>query len=116
MSFVGEPALMSMRFSCPYCKASCQVDDRHLGMMVQCGQCKNTFVAGTSAAAATKVDPAPSGAEFARLDIGGATSTGRVRKRNEDSFLVLQQSWTSMGQQRELALLIVADGMGGYEA
>jgi protein phosphatase len=51
-----------------------------------------------------------------RLDIGAATSVGRVRKRNEDSYLVLRQSWSNLAEQHEVALLVVADGMGGYDA
>ena len=55
----------------------------------------------------------PSGA---RLEIGSATSTGRVRQRNEDSFLTQHLTLSNLDQRRELALLVVADGMGGYEA
>jgi protein phosphatase len=51
-----------------------------------------------------------------RLDIGAATSAGRVRVRNEDSFLVQHLSWSTLDQRHELALLLVADGMGGHEA
>jgi protein phosphatase len=50
------------------------------------------------------------------LEIGSATSVGRVRQRNEDSFLVQQQSWANLDRRHELALVAVADGMGGYEA
>jgi protein phosphatase len=51
-----------------------------------------------------------------RLDIGGATSAGRVRDRNEDSFLVKHQVWSNLDDCQELALVVVADGMGGHEA
>ncbi len=51
-----------------------------------------------------------------RLDIGSATSVGRVREHNEDSFLVQQASWCNMDQRRDLALVVVADGVGGYQA
>src|SRR5262249_47970630 len=50
------------------------------------------------------------------LDIGAATSPGRVRSRNEDSFLVQHFSWSTLDQRREVALVIVADGLGGHEA
>jgi predicted Zn finger-like uncharacterized protein len=51
-----------------------------------------------------------------RLDIGRATSPGRVRERNEDSFLVVHQTWSNLETRREIALIVVADGMGGYAA
>lgn len=51
-----------------------------------------------------------------RLDIGGATSTGMVRKRNEDSFLVHHLAWSNLDSRREIALIVVADGMGGHDA
>jgi PPM family protein phosphatase len=59
--------------------------------------------------------PSPAAAGLG-LDIGSATSTGRVRKRNEDSLLVQHLSWTNLDQRHELALVVAADGMGGYEA
>jgi serine/threonine protein phosphatase PrpC len=51
-----------------------------------------------------------------RLSVAGATSMGMVRDRNEDSFLLLQQSWSNLDARHEAALVVVADGMGGYEA
>jgi protein phosphatase len=51
-----------------------------------------------------------------RLDIGSATSPGRVRERNEDSFLVQHLTWFDLDQCLESALVVVADGMGGYAA
>lgn len=51
-----------------------------------------------------------------RLDVGSATSPGRVRSRNEDSFLVQQLNWSNLDRRHELALLVVADGLGGHEA
>lgn len=51
-----------------------------------------------------------------RLDIGSATSVGRVRSHNEDSFLVQQISWCNLDKRRDLALVVVADGVGGYQA
>jgi protein phosphatase len=51
----------------------------------------------------------------AALDLGGATSAGRVRERNEDCFLLKHQTWTSGEQRHDLTLAVVADGMGGYE-
>jgi serine/threonine protein phosphatase PrpC len=51
-----------------------------------------------------------------RLDVGYATSAGCVRPRNEDSFLVQHVAWFNLDQHHEAAILVVADGMGGYEA
>jgi protein phosphatase len=41
---------------------------------------------------------------------------GRVRDRNEDSFLVQQQSWCNLEARHDAALIVVADGMGGHHA
>jgi protein phosphatase len=49
-----------------------------------------------------------------RLDIAGITSIGRERSRNEDSFLVQHLTWSDLNQNHQLALVIVADGMGGH--
>jgi protein phosphatase len=65
------------------------------------------------AAAAPAPAPVPAGC---RLDVGGATSPGRVRKRNEDSFLFQLLSWSNLDRRRDLALAVVADGLGGHEA
>lgn len=51
-----------------------------------------------------------------RLAVAGATSMGKVRDRNEDSFLIQQQSWSNLDARHEAALIVVADGIGGYEA
>ena len=48
------------------------------------------------------------------LDIAGATTAGRVRERNEDAYVVRRQAWSQNCERCELALLAVADGMGGY--
>lgn len=179
---------MSVRVQCPHCSSLCQIDEQHLGSMLKCGKCGQTFttranpsaastnpphtdsastlggikarlrgmfqslIPGSKSAASTPTEatapakvsdsdeevfldldgpgmaalkgPAPgsqpatspsSTAAF-RLDIGSATSVGRVRKRNEDSFLVQQLSWSNLDQRSDLALVVVADGMGGYAA
>ena len=59
--------------------------------------------------------PRPSAVAIRRLDIGAATSPGRVRPHNEDSFLVQQFSWCNLDQRHDLALIVVADGVGGYQ-
>jgi PPM family protein phosphatase len=51
-----------------------------------------------------------------RLDVAGYTHPGRVRPRNEDSFLVQSLSWCNVDQRHDLSLVVVADGVGGYEA
>jgi protein phosphatase len=60
--------------------------------------------------------PAPPAAAGCRLDVGSATSPGRVRLRNEDSFLVHHLAWSNLDRRREIALAVVADGLGGHEA
>ncbi len=50
-----------------------------------------------------------------RVTVGGATSRGCVRERNEDRFLVQQMAWNDGEAGHELALLVVADGMGGHQ-
>jgi protein phosphatase len=60
--------------------------------------------------------PAPVAAATYRLDIASATSPGRVRKRNEDSFLVQQWSWCNLDSRHDMAAIVVADGLGGHEA
>jgi serine/threonine protein phosphatase PrpC len=51
-----------------------------------------------------------------RLVLGSATTRGRVRDRNEDSLLVQQCSWSNLDQRHDIALIVVADGMGGHQA
>lgn len=47
------------------------------------------------------------------IEYGAATDTGRVRSRNEDSYLV----WMPDTAEKEpRAVFLVADGMGGHEA
>jgi serine/threonine protein phosphatase PrpC len=97
---------VALRAPCPKCGTTCQVEDQFQGKPVKCGKCGHTFVVPAQAAP---------GAAF-RLDIGSATSVGRVRQRNEDSFLVHHQTWFDLDRPWESALVIVADGMGGYAA
>jgi PPM family protein phosphatase len=72
-------------------------------------------------AAALKAVPTPAASRAAaplagacRLEIGGATSAGRVRPRNEDSYLVQHVARSTFNRGREVALVVVADGMGGH--
>jgi PPM family protein phosphatase len=97
--------------SCPHCGAACKVAAEHLGGPVQCPKCGQAFgvrpVTGT---------PSPTQFGPPRLDIGSATSTGRVRPRNEDSFLVQHLTWSNLDERHDVALVVIADGMGGYAA
>jgi protein phosphatase len=58
----------------------------------------------------------PADAGPCRLVTGWATSPGRVRTLNEDSLLVQQLTWVNVDRRHELALLVVADGLGGSRA
>ena len=51
-----------------------------------------------------------------RLIVGSSTTRGRVRDRNEDSLLVQQLSWSNLEERHDVALIVVADGMGGHAA
>jgi PPM family protein phosphatase len=51
-----------------------------------------------------------------RLEIAAWTTTGIVRTGNEDAFMVLHAIQSRQDDLSEYALLLVADGMGGYEA
>jgi protein phosphatase len=86
----------------------------HVSVPVRCHRCKQAFTTrpATDTALRTKEPKAAPGA--AGLDVGSATSAGRVRKRNEDSCLVQRMTWSSLGKDHEIALLAVADGMGGH--
>jgi protein phosphatase len=55
-------------------------------------------------------------APVVRLDMGAATSVGKIRKLNEDSYLLQHASWCNQDQRRELGIAVVADGLGGHEA
>jgi PPM family protein phosphatase len=50
------------------------------------------------------------------LMIGRATDVGQARERNEDSYVVLEYSARGDATPNDLALLVVADGMGGHES
>ena len=51
-----------------------------------------------------------------RLEIASWTTTGIVRTGNEDAFALLHAVQSRQDDLSEFALLILADGMGGYEA
>jgi protein phosphatase len=104
---------MPLRIDCPHCKGPCLVAEQHVTAPVTCGWCSRPFTAQTPAAAPAAF-AAPGRVQ--RLDIGSATSSGRIRDRNEDSFLVQHLVWSNLDERHEIALLALADGMGGYEA
>jgi protein phosphatase len=92
---------------CPHCRTRCQINDWQTSP-VPCTSCGKPFALPSSA-------PAPA-ASSCRLDIGSATSKGRVRQRNEDCFLVQHLTWSDLDVCRETALVVVTDGLGGHEA
>ncbi|HKB39343.1 MAG TPA: protein phosphatase 2C domain-containing protein, partial [Gemmataceae bacterium] len=51
-----------------------------------------------------------------RLEVSAWTTTGMVRTGNEDAFAFLQSCESRQEDVAESALLLLADGMGGYEA
>jgi protein phosphatase len=89
------------------------VAEQHVGVAVRCGHCGQQFTA-RDLVRPTSTPTVPSGPP--RLDIGSATSVGRVRRRNEDSFLVQHLVFSTLDECHEIALLVVADGMGGQNA
>ena len=50
------------------------------------------------------------------LTVARGTHVGQVRERNEDSHLVIESVYFGGGSSVALALLIVADGMGGHRS
>jgi len=51
-----------------------------------------------------------------RLDIACWTTTGMVRTGNEDAFTVLHGVDSRQDELHEYAMILLADGMGGYES
>jgi serine/threonine protein phosphatase PrpC len=51
-----------------------------------------------------------------RLEIAAWTTTGMVRSGNEDAFALLHAALGRENRLEEAALVLLADGMGGYEA
>ena len=51
-----------------------------------------------------------------RLDIAAWTTTGMVRTGNEDAFAFMQAVESRQDELTEYAIVLLADGMGGYEA
>jgi serine/threonine protein phosphatase PrpC len=51
-----------------------------------------------------------------RLEIASWTTTGMVRTGNEDAFALLHSAESRQDDLEECALVLLADGMGGYES
>jgi serine/threonine protein phosphatase PrpC len=51
-----------------------------------------------------------------RLDVASWTTTGIVRSGNEDAFALCHVTESRLDYIRESALILLADGMGGYES
>jgi protein phosphatase len=81
-----------------------RLSEELLDKVVRCAGCQQTF----SVRSASQT--------VAHLRVGSATSIGLVRQRNEDSLLVQHLVWATRAGRHELALLVVADGMGGHQA
>src|SRR5260370_5458558 len=92
------------------------VADQNLGVPVRCHKCGQWFTVQPTVLTAKPptTEPIPQTAGALRLEIAGFTSIGRQRTRNEDSFLVQHLTWSDLNQNHQLALVIVADGMGGH--
>jgi serine/threonine protein phosphatase PrpC len=56
------------------------------------------------------------GVDQVRLEIAAWTTTGMVRTGNEDAFALLHAVEARQDDLGEAALILLADGMGGYEA
>jgi protein phosphatase len=54
--------------------------------------------------------------DHVRLEIGAWTTTGIVRTGNEDAFALVQATESRQEDFGDAALIVLADGMGGYEA
>ncbi|MCS6851860.1 MAG: protein phosphatase 2C domain-containing protein [Gemmataceae bacterium] len=54
--------------------------------------------------------------DHAHLEIASWTTTGIVRTGNEDAFALIYASESRQDDMTDYALILLADGMGGYEA
>jgi protein phosphatase len=123
----AEDSTVPVQVRCPHCSTLSLVSDEHLGVPVMCGTCKRSFWVRSPLAAPAAAGPeppalkagpppAPPAPAATRFDVGGATSAGRVRKQNEDSFLAQLLAWSGQRRRGEAVLVVVADGLGGHEA
>jgi protein phosphatase len=112
----GEETGLPVQTYCPHCQSRCLVAEQHFGLAVLCFQCKRPFTVAAPAADLAPLLGERQGRGECLLEIGSATSPGRVRARNEDGFLVQQWRWAGQDRVHELALIVIADGMGGHQA
>jgi protein phosphatase len=129
-----------LQVACPHCKQPVSVSERGFGAPVACKSCGKSFTLTLNMLTAAPSTPAapppavappltavkqrstlheqPTGPRLATLawELGAATSTGKVRARNEDAYLVRELALASRGDSSVMTLLAVADGMGGHEA
>lgn len=120
---------MPVQATCPYCATRCSIGEQHVGQMIRCFACAQVFRLQSSNSTANQLAAAPASDEAVPLptfdvepqrserwafDIHGATTRGKVRELNEDTYLIRRQSWARQDERGELALLAIADGMGGY--
>jgi protein phosphatase len=133
---LGRTVIVSIQVSCPQCSSLLTVAEQHLGKLVRCARCGQTFTATAPPEPEPEAEAEPVASEEElfedflsdvslepptpvhplRFEVGGATSPGRVRDRNEDSFLVQHLSWANLDRRNEIAAVVVADGMGGHAA
>lgn len=121
---------MPVQAACPYCATRCSIGEQHLGQMIRCFACAQVFRLQTPNSGATQeaiaapasddavplptFDVEPQRPAPLTFDIHGATTPGKVRGQNEDAYLIQRQAWARLDDRGELAVLAVADGMGGY--
>lgn len=53
---------------------------------------------------------------YGRLDVAAWTTTGMVRTNNEDAYALLHASGSQQDDMADRLVVLLADGMGGYEA
>jgi protein phosphatase len=64
----------------------------------------------------SRLPPSPRWGGPRQVSVGGATSVGMVRNRNEDRFFVQHLLWNGSDECHEVCLIAVIDGMGGHQA
>lgn len=112
---------MPLQVRCPHCARTCIVSDEYLGVPVLCGGCQRSFsvrspLADRPGPGALSVPTPAAPAPPPRLEVVALTSTGRIRKKNEDHVAVHHVSWSEGERLRDAALIVIADGLGGHEA